>query len=132
MSAAIPLDGLEKAVEQILDEYGAEVTAEVREIIPEVGKEAAKQVKANALQKGLKRAKGGKHYANGWRVQVQDGRLTTSVVVYNANKPQLTHLLENGHAKVNGGRVDGIPHIAPVNEWAEKEVIERLEKRLSE
>lgn len=128
----IELDGLEKAVNEILDEYGAEVNAQVAEVVPDIAKEAAKQVKANALAKGLKRKKGGKHYVNGWKSQVETKRLTVTAVVYNSTKPQLTHLLENGHAKVNGGRVEGRPHIAPVNEWAEKELIERIERRLSE
>ena len=128
----VELDGLEKAVNEILDEYGAEVSAQVAEVVPDIAKEAAKQVKAEALAKGLKRKKGGKHYVNGWKSQVEAKRLTVTAVVYNSTKPQLTHLLENGHAKVNGGRVDGIPHIAPVNQWAEKELIERVEKRLSE
>lgn len=129
----VELDGLEKAVNEILDEYGVEVSAQVAEVVPDIAKEAAKQVKAEAMSKGLKRKKGGKHYVNGWKSQVEAKRLTVTAVVYNSTKPQLTHLLENGHAKKNGkGRVEGIPHIAPVDEWAEKELIERIERRLSE
>ncbi len=128
----VELDGLEKAVEKILYEYNAEVAAEVAEIVPDIAKDAAKQVKAKAKQEGLQSKKSGKHYVNGWKSQVERKRLTVTAVIYNSTKPQLTHLLENGHAKVNGGRVEGRPHIAPVNEWAEKELIERIERRLSE
>jgi len=129
--ANIQLDGLEKAVNQALMEYGDEATKVVKEVVTEIGKETAKKVKAEALAKGLKRQKSGKHYVNGWRAKVEATRTGVKLVVHNATKPQLTHLLENGHAKVNGGRVDGRTHIAPVNDWAQKETLERIEKRLS-
>ena len=127
----VKLDGIDKALDTIVKEYGSEVYEVVAEVIPEVAKDAQKQVKANA-GKLFKKGKGSKHYANGWRVKVVKGRLGVETVVYNTNKPQLTHLLENGHAKANGiGRVSGRPHINPVNEWAEKEVVKRIEERLS-
>lgn len=128
----VDLDGYEKAMQQLLDEYGTSVMKDTYEVFDELTKELPKKLKEETIAKGLRRPKGGKHYANGWRARVEKTSLNIYLQAYNANKPQLTHLLENGHAKVNGGRVDGIPHIAPVNEWAEKEVIERVEKRLSE
>ena len=126
----VKLDEIADAVNSILDEYGDECAEVIKEVIPEIAKDAQKQVKANA-NRAFKKGKGSKHYANGWKVKVVKGRLGVETVVYNANKPQLTHLLENGHAKVNGiGRVEGRPHINPVNEWAEKEVVKRIEERL--
>ena len=121
---------LDIVIIELLISYTDEVAEDVEQIVTDVAKEAAKQVKANANSK-FKKGKGGRHYANGWRAKVVKGRISVSAVVYNANKPQLTHLLENGHAKADGvGRVPGRPHIAPVNEWAEKEVVKRVTERL--
>ena len=75
-----------------------------------------------------------KSYVTGWALKVEKHGTHIKIYVYNKNAPHLTHLLENGHNISNGrgasGYVPGRPHIAPVNEWAQKEVIERLEKEL--
>jgi len=47
-------------------------------------------------------------YAKGWRKKVsrKDGE-GAEAIVYNANKPGLTHLLEHDHPTNHGGRVTG-------------------------
>ena len=49
-------------------------------------------------------------------------------VVHNATDYQLTHLLEDGHAKDGGGRVEGIPHIGPAEAHAEKSLEEKIRR----
>lgn len=91
--------------------------------IETVAKNAVKELKA------IKFGGTGK-YSKGWKSKVIKTRLGTDAVVYNAKQYYLTHLLEYGHAKQNGGRVEGQEHIGTVNNKVGDEVVEELEKRL--
>ena len=110
----------------VLEEYNAELDKEVQIVMLAAAKEAAKKLQDTSPKKTGK-------YARGWTVKSDFDSKTYTV--HNAAKPGLTHLLENGHLKKNQfgtyGRVDGIPHIKPVEEWANAEVLKRLEQRLN-
>ena len=107
----------------ILEEYASGAEDAINEVIPKVAKDAAKQLR-NISPKDTG------DYAKGWKVKTEKTRLGVSGVVYNKDYPGLVHLLEFGHAKRNGGRTRAFPHVAPVNEWAEKEVVQRIEEAL--
>ncbi|MDO3374693.1 HK97 gp10 family phage protein [Bacillus paranthracis] len=64
-------------------------------------------------------------YRKGWRKKKEGN----AVIVHNT-KGQLTHLLENGHAKAGGGRVPAQVHIRPVEEYVINEVPRRIERAL--
>jgi len=53
------------------------------------------------------------------------------MTVYSKDRYQLAHLLENGHAKRNGGRVSGRPHIAPAQTNGEKMLEDLIKGALS-
>lgn len=118
---------VQQQIAEILKQYENECNETIRKVTQEVAKETVTTLK----QTSPKRKGRGKHYASGWDVKEE----TTlgggiSFMVYNKTKPQLTHLLEHGHAKVGGGRVQAIPHIAPAEEKAEIELLRRLEEKL--
>ena len=117
---------------RILEEYGDEVEKEMASVVQGVAKAAT-----NKVRSGSPKRNGG--YASGWKSKVDKGRLKVEAVVYNTNKPGLTHLLEKGHALyipgkggryIAAGRVAGKAHIGPAQDWADTEIIKRLEAKL--
>ena len=132
-SAKIDFGDLEKKAMEILNNYTADVSETMKEVVPQVAKEAVKKLKAES-PKGKDKGSGG--YAKGWTMTTQKGRLTISATVYGKKGTyNLAHLLEYGHAiKDKGGRKLGeakaIKHIQPVEEWAVREVVNRTIERI--
>lgn len=125
MVTVISPDNFADEINKILDEYGDEAVNALSESVEETAKEAQKQ-----LKKFNQGRTTWKNYPKGWAVEVTKGRIETGAVVHNKKMPGLTHLLEFGHALRNGGRSAAFPHIAEVNDFAQKDVVERLEKKL--
>ena len=123
--SAVKIDGLAKEVSSILNDYASECQTKVDEIIDRVVKKGTKSLKAA----GNFTDRSGK-YRKGWRSKTEKHRLYSEGVVYNAAKPGLTHLLENGHASVNGGRVQAYPHISDVNDETQEEFESELMREL--
>src|SRR5690606_39295353 len=97
-------------------------TEEVGAAIEEAVKETAQAVAADLRETAPKDTG---EDAKGWTARKEGpGRY----VVYNKKKPQLTHLLEHGHAKSSGGRVEGRPHIKP----AEERHAPQLERKIAQ
>jgi len=90
------------------------------------GMEAAKKETAKNVVNILKATspKGTGDYAKGWRV----AQLGSKQIIHNKTNYQLTHLLEKGHAKVNGGRVAAKVHIRPAEEQAIADFISGVER----
>ena len=117
---------LDKAVNDILSEFSADVTKAAQEAVTEVSKEAVKKLKQTAPK-----GKTGK-YSRGWTSKVEKTATTAESTIYGKSGTyQLAHLLEHGHARRGGGRTAPIVHIKPVEEWAiaevEKRIIEKVE-----
>lgn len=120
MSKKIELKDFQKAIIQNLKEYSSEVVAESKKQVQQVGKETVNQLKETSPKRSG-------DYAKDWKMKKAfENANEIRVQVYNAHHYQLTHLLEYGHAKKNGGRVEAIPHIRP----AEQAAAEKLDKKV--
>jgi hypothetical protein len=116
--AVIKVDELAGEIVLALRAY----TEDVSEAIDQAARDTAK-----AMAKDLRETspKDTGEYAKGWTHRKE---APGSYRVYNKKKPQLTHLLEHGHAKAGGGRVEGIPHIKP----AEDRYVPEFEKKVQQ
>ncbi len=97
------------AVTTILDDFETDCYQAVYLAIKETAEEVVQMLKTAGDFRGNK-------YHKSWKAEVTQRRLYTSAVVHNVKHYRLTHLLEFGHAKQNGGRVRAFPHIEPINE----------------
>jgi hypothetical protein len=97
-------------------------TEDVSEAIDQAARDTAKAM-AQDLRETSPKDTG--EYAKGWTYRKE---APGSYRVYNKKKPQLTHLLEHGHAKAGGGRVEGIPHIKP----AQDRYVPEFEKKVQQ
>lgn len=104
----VQISGINNEIAKIMAEYSKEVEVNLDLAKTTIAKQTAQNLKETS-PKGDRDS-----YAKGWTVSNVNGKQ----VVHNKTDYRLTHLLENGHAKVNGGRVDGIPHIRPAEEKA--------------
>lgn len=101
---------LRSEVQGLLDQFGWEAEACIRTATEKTAKQVVKELKTGNF--GFN----DKSYSKGWTRKMTSKRLSASVVIYNKTEGQLTHLLEFGHAKRNGGRTRAFPHIAPIND----------------
>lgn len=119
----VKIDRLASAIELELQGYSDEVLEELASAYKKIGASCVKKLKETSPKRF-----GG--YAKSWTQKVTVSDSQVSMSAYNKKFAGLTHLLENGHAKSSGGRVEGIPHIAPVQEWADEEALDAAAKIL--
>ena len=103
-------DGFAEAINEMLEECRVDNEEALKGSITDACKDGRSYLRANSPKRTG-------DYAKGWSYKVDEdvpGSYTGHV--YNKSHYQLTHLLEKGHVKRNGGRVAGISHIEPAFE----------------
>ena len=106
---------------KILQNYGDEVQELVLNSLDKVADETVKELKDNSPRSD----NGKKHYWKGWtKTALDQSWHRVKIIIYNKNKPWLTHLLNSGYTRRNGKRVPGDMHI----DMAEDYATDRLEE----
>lgn len=124
------------AVSHILSDYATDVQEAVAQAVEETGERALKIVRAKSP---VRKGKGGGKYKKGWKKKIEHAGIFSTqsrVIIYNKDEYRLVHLLENGHQIVNkgrvSGRVEGIPHVRPAYEEAERLLPELTARAIEE
>ena len=118
--AAIDIDNLADVIMEELQSCSKDIAETVKEEVKEAAKNCVTTIKKKSPEDTGK-------YKKGWTSKVEfENKNGIRIKVYNRTKPQLTHLLENGYAKRNGGRVVGKAHIAPAEKEIEKELMGKV------
>lgn len=116
----IDISSLSSTINKELKLVNKTVAENTKKIIDEESKECVKRIKNDSPKRHGK-------YAKSW---VDDKKFESASEsrhqIRNKNHWQLTHLLENGHAKQNGGRVNGVPHIEKNEQIAFKNIQGKL------
>ena len=122
---SLNVEQLAQELAQGLGDYSDLVTAGIKKAVDEVSAEAVEELKSTSpVRTGA--------YAKDWtsKKAYEDTR-SKRKTVYNKGHYQLTHLLENGYAKRNGGRVAAKEHIKAVEERVVSSFEEKIKGEIS-
>ncbi len=122
--AEVKIKDLASEVLKGLTEYKDLVTDDMKAAVRKAGKSVKNDIRANAPKKTGA-------YSKSWTVKTtKETSESLELTVCSPSKYQLAHLLEKGHAKRNGGRTKAIPHIAPAEKKAVKELEDDIKRSL--
>lgn len=120
---ATDINGLAAEINRQLALYARQTEETVGVVAEKVANDGVEMLKANSPK-----SPGGGKYAKSWTHK----KVGKKFVIHNKKHYRLTHLLEKGHAKVNGGRVNPRVHIAPAEDRVIEEFEDELRRELSE
>jgi hypothetical protein len=123
--ANVNIDQLAAEIAKGLAEYSQDVVEKVNASSEAVGKAAVKRLKQTSPKRYG-------NYAKSWAMKTEKaiGQPHTRIIHAKAPHYRLTHLLEHGHAKRGGGRVEGRPHIRPAEEQVIKDFVSEVEEAI--
>lgn len=120
MSKKIKASDLQAAVSQILEDFADDVARITKKDIDEVTTAALKEVKSHAP------VKTGKYKRSLKTKTAYESTTEKRNVIYSNGQSGLTHLLENGHAKQNGGRTRAFPHFKYGQDLIDEQLLKKI------
>ena len=121
----VRVDQMADALAQTMAEYVGLSNEVMKECVTEVSQSVKKDIQENAPVKTGK-------YKKSWAAKkVQENANSLAMVVHSRDRYQIAHLLEHGHAKRGGGRIQGVSHIAPAEGRGAEELAAKIERGLS-
>lgn len=124
-SEYVDLDDFGATLEQVLGKLDDAIDDGLPDAVREGAKVGRDEWRANAPRKTGAYAAGVSYRVTGRGSEVE-------ATIGNATMPGLAHLLEKGHAKVGGGFVAALPHIAGAAESAFKATEEAVERMVDD
>lgn len=119
----VTISTLDKAIAGALDEYNADVQSKIRTLVDYAMRKLVRITKATAPRRTGKYAK-----SISSKVSADTPSNYAKIWYVRGDRAMLTHLLNDGHAKVNGGRVPGTHFL----DYAKKQVIEEYLEAVKE
>lgn len=125
-------DQLAGEIAKILDEWEGVTVEAAKKGVNKTAEEAVSELR-EASPSGSGKYGSWEAYNKDWAIQKSESKKGVfEATIHNKKHYQLTHLLENGHALVNGGRARAFPHIAPVAEKAERRLLDNVRQFISQ
>lgn len=119
------IDDLADLVMDGLSEYSELADTAMKKAVRKTAASVRKEISENAPKRTG-------DYAKSWATKkVTENSHKLEITVHSKNRYQLAHLLEKGHVKRGGGRVNGKPHIAPAEENGADLLESLIKKELS-
>lgn len=130
MSKKIKVDQLAKEIEKTLQDFVGVTEEACNKGVLETASDAVQALRS-AHPSGSGVYDSWDEYNSGWTKR-KSGMKTKlkgiQAIIWNEKHYRLTHLLEKGHAKVNGGRTRAFPHIAPVEDKCADGLVQNIRK----
>lgn len=118
---------LSKDITKVLNDYQSGILVGMDSVMKALGNKGRNAVRREARSQIVPSRR---KYANGWQYKMVGNRWAAGVVIYPGRQPAMAHLLEHGHALQGGGRTRPRPHIIPVQDQLEKEVVGEVSRLL--
>ncbi|MDE7122590.1 MAG: HK97 gp10 family phage protein [Oscillospiraceae bacterium] len=123
--AGISIEDMADEIMNGLQEYSELADFAMKKAVQKTASQVRKEISANAPERTGK-------YGKSWTTKkTAEKSHSLQITVHSKNRYQIAHLLEHGHAKRNGGRVEAQPHIASAEEHGAENFDELLKKYLS-